>query len=223
VTRLTSLPPDYFRANDIVASFLIDNNKFRFHYAIHEGVIESFSSFNMTDSGIVMAGNEDPSSPSGIIGINIHRGDMNLREHLKNVSTFGHHHNSILPGEAIIMNNGRQLESMKMPRIILAFASKPSKDRHDFLMEAYQSALNVAREAKLKEVAFSLLGAVDLGEQELIRAIKIGVCAIATFEGYRELKVIHHYGFHPNHSTELTMSCMTWCSNEVLDVDESEI
>jgi O-acetyl-ADP-ribose deacetylase (regulator of RNase III) len=77
-------------------------------------------------------------------------------------------------------------------------------------MEAYQSALKRAKKAKLEAVAFLLLGAGC--QSNWMESIKIGVCAIETFEGYPELKKIHHYGYQTFESTELMKNCIKYCS-----------
>jgi O-acetyl-ADP-ribose deacetylase (regulator of RNase III) len=228
MTRITSVPYQRFHETNVVESFLIRSQKHVFYYTIHEGSIESFSSVKRLKSGIVVASNEKCSSSKGVLGAVTRCGGETLRKNVKNLPTYGADNKRCLPGNAVMVGNG-QYGSIMAPYIVFAVAPNPQSQQSDkknyknLLMEVYQNALKLAKEAKLEAVAFSLIGAGYRSGRDNIRAIRTGVCAIATFEGYPELKEIHHYGYQTLEATELTKACRMWCSEDVNDIDECEI
>jgi O-acetyl-ADP-ribose deacetylase (regulator of RNase III) len=231
MTRIVSLPYQNLREANIVASFWIKRKEFGFYYVIHKGSIESFSGVNnMMKSGIVVASNESCSGSSGILGRITKLGGDKLKKAVKNLpSKHGDGRKRCLPGNAVVVGNGKY-GSIQVPYIIFAVASNAQlrqeanqKDPQILVMDAYENALLIAKKFKLESVAFSLIGAGNRGGQDRESSIKIGVAAIATFNGYPELKEIHHFGYQDHEVSELTKACMTWCNDSVKDDGESEI
>jgi len=200
--------------SSLVADFYVPNRHYDgdkshpFQLQIHHGPVQSFS--RPTASAVVVASNEACTGGVGVLRAITELGGSSLLDAVTALSTVEHSKYGpirCIAGDATMVGPG-SYGSLSCPYIIFAVAPWSETENEDysllFLTAAYRSALELAKEAKLEAIAFSLLGASCRGGVEnWKKAVRIGWDSIARFHGYPELKEVHVYAFASREVNEL--------------------
>ena len=195
---------------------------------INHGPVHSFSYSSSRRAAIVVASNEACTGGQGVLRAVTKAGGPALLQHVTALSTvmditFGPVR--CLAGDATLVGPGAY-DDLQVPYVLFAvapwFATENEMHSRLFLTAAYRSALELAKEAKLEAVAFSLLGASCRGGNEWKSTVRIGFDTIARFDGYPELKEIHVFGFSSREAAELVTASKRYDLFTVLDEGKSE-
>jgi O-acetyl-ADP-ribose deacetylase (regulator of RNase III) len=175
-----------------------------FSYFIRRGSVITFSP-DVTNSGIVVASNENCTSAGGVSTAVIKSGGGMLVKDIEKLPKI-ENEKRCLPGQAVVVGKNKYGD-LKVPYVIFAVAPRPDSNtsigRKETLVKAYQNALEIAKFLKLQSVAFSLIGTGNRGGLNRKEAIKIGVHTIYNFSGYPELSEIHHFAYDAREAHEL--------------------
>lgn len=183
-------------------------NSHPFTLQINRGAVQSFSC-SLERTALVVASNEACTGGMGVLrAITDLGGPPLLRDVKKLPSVLDTMYGDVrcVAGDAKLVGRS-DYNKLPTPYVIFAvgpwFSSENEEHSLLFLTAAYRSALELARDAKLEALAFSLIGSSCRGGTDWVETIRIGFGTIARFDGYPELKEIHVFGFSAKEANEL--------------------
>eukprot|EP00816_Leptocylindrus_hargravesii_P005386 CAMPEP_0196817990 /NCGR_PEP_ID=MMETSP1362-20130617/63584_1 /TAXON_ID=163516 /ORGANISM="Leptocylindrus danicus, Strain CCMP1856" /LENGTH=208 /DNA_ID=CAMNT_0042195895 /DNA_START=154 /DNA_END=780 /DNA_ORIENTATION=- len=169
---------------------------------ISRGSVVDFSPPNQSKSAIVNAANESCLGGGGVDGAISSAGGSNLARDRRNLPIENHYGVSVrCPTGQARMTGPNKYARLKVKYVIHAVGPNYHKYQSSqdavayadsMLLSAYTMSLDLAKQAKLEYVAFSLLSAgIFSGRQKKRRLLEMAVWSILNYDLYDEIKEIH--------------------------------
>ncbi|KAL7535594.1 hypothetical protein ACHAXR_008853 [Thalassiosira sp. AJA248-18] len=189
-----------------IAAYRIPSNPTPFNLIISRGSVVDFSYTNPKASAIVNAANEGCLGGGGVDGAIGNAGGRNLFADRKRLPMVGS--GVRCKTGSAVLNGPNFYGELHTSYVIHAvgpnYRQYELDEGDELLFSAYSSSLECARDANLEAVAFSLLSAgIYRGSRSVREVLKIGMDAIANFDGYAELQEVHMCAFNQKEADTL--------------------